>query len=94
VAEPLTLWRWLGLALVFGALGVAWWWAVKRSGGVSFLRKTAGRMEVKDRVLLEARTGLVLVECDGQPYLVAYSPGGVSLEKLARPQQPLGAPEP
>ncbi len=76
--SEIPLWRWLMLAVLMAGVVAAWIWSLKRQGGLRFLVGQSGELRVKERVFFDAKTGVVLLNCRGCDYLVAFSPGGVA----------------
>ncbi len=81
-ASPAALAR-VALALAAAAALAAWAWR-SRGGGP---RRFAGppRLQVVQRVGLGPRTGLALVEVDGQAYLLVHGERFARLRPVARP---------
>ncbi len=92
MAETMTWWRWLLLALFFGALGGVALWARRGAGRFEdILRRSSSRLLVRETRWLANRASVALIEVDGQTYLLAQSPGGVAWQKV-EPSRPVLQP--
>jgi flagellar biosynthetic protein FliO len=74
-------------------------WAFRRFAAPRLgLRPPAGRMRVIERLPLEPRRSLYLVEVDGVPHLIGVAEGSVRLldrpERLAPPATPVAGEDP
>jgi hypothetical protein len=73
------------LALFIGGLLALWVWSRRRTGGV-FRRETRAQktFQVSQKRWIDQRTGVCLVEAEGQSFLLAYTVGGgVSWQPVA-----------
>lgn len=89
--DGLDWWRWLLLAVMFGGLGWAAWWA-KRRGAGSGSAPGRGRLRVVERCWLDARTSVAVVECDGRTFLLARQAGGALAWQPVEPPPPTPPP--
>jgi hypothetical protein len=85
--------RWIILVLLFGGLFALWLWSKRQARIAQRLGKNpAAGFQVTQKRWLDQRTGVCLVEIDGQGYLLAYTVGGgVSWQPVAK--KPAAAPE-
>jgi flagellar protein FliO/FliZ len=65
----------LSLILVLGCMLAAYWWLRKKSGSYSCLKR---RMRVIERLPIDARRSLMLVEVDGRELML-----GVTNEQIS-----------
>lgn len=71
------------LALALAAVaGLAWWFLRARGRGARF--QLPPRMSVVTRVGLSQRSGLALVDVDGESFLVVHGDGFARIRKTAR----------
>lgn len=84
MVDALPWWRWLLLILFFGGLGIAWWWA-KRGEIQSLLagKRPEPRLKVLERRYLGPKAFLLLVEIDGQNFLLAQTGTSAAWQPLA-----------
>lgn len=73
--------------------GIAFWFVRARVGLPSKF-KAAPRLNVVQRVGLSQRTGLALVEVDGNPYLVVHGDGFARIRPARRPARVSSRPLP
>jgi flagellar protein FliO/FliZ len=72
--------------------GRAGWFS--RGGGVASKFKAAPRLQVVQRAGLSQRTGVALIEVDGQPYLVVHGDGFARLQPVRKPRPLTALSEP
>ncbi len=83
---------WVGLArvvLVASLVVVSAWWALRRSNPGASAFRLPPRVHVIQRVGLTARSGLMLVEIDSQPFVVLHGEGFATLRKTSRVRIPV-----
>ena len=69
------------------AAGIGWWFLRNRAvAGAKF--RLPPRLNVVQRVGLSQRTGLALVEVDGQALLVVHGDGFARIQRVRKPVQP------
>jgi flagellar biogenesis protein FliO len=77
-------WRLLFFALIFVGLFILWWWVNR--GRISFkniLKPSEPKIKVEDQRWLNSRSSVVLVQVEGERFLLAQSQHGVAWQKLA-----------
>ncbi len=62
------------LVLALSAIVLLGWWSTRHSGSRARFSMPQ-RLEVVQRIGLTPRTGVALVEIDGQPYLIVHGDG-------------------
>lgn len=71
------------IALASSAVVLLGWWATKRSSSSARFSRPQ-RLEVVQRIGLTQRTGVALVEIDGQPYLIVHGDGFARMQPTRR----------
>jgi flagellar biogenesis protein FliO len=77
-------WRLAFLGLIFIGLFVLWWWVNR--GRINFrglLNPKEPKIKVEDQRWLNSRSSVVLVQVEGERFLLAQSQHGVAWQKLA-----------
>ena len=68
-------------------------WAVVRFGGARIRgRMKTGRLKIVERLVLEPRRSVYLIEVDGKPLLIGASEGSVRLLKSLIPDEAADSP--
>lgn len=92
MVDALPWWRWLILILFFAALGVAWWWA-KRGELKQILsgKRVDPRLKIVERRYLGPKAYVLLVEVDGQTFLLAQTGAAAAWQPLEKigPEAPV-----
>jgi hypothetical protein len=85
--------RWVVLILLFGGLLALWIWSRRQARlAASPGRAATAGFKIAQKRWLDQRTGLCLVEAEGQSFLLAYTVGGgVSWQPVAK--KPASSPE-
>ncbi len=73
--------------LGLGAVGALTWWAARAKAGRSSTDAAPPRLAVVHRVGLSQRSGAVLVEVDGQAYLIVHGDGFARIQRAGPPAQ-------
>ena len=69
--------RWIILALLFAGLFGAWLWSRRQAAARGPLGKNPGSsFKVTQKRWVDQRTGVCLVETEGETFLLAYTVGG------------------
>jgi len=86
--------RWVTLVLLFAGLLAAWYWS-KRQAKLAGPAKPGGAgFKVAQKRWLDQKTGVALVEAEGQSFLLAYTVGGgVSWQPVTKKSDPAHRPE-
>lgn len=88
MVDALPWWRWLILALFFVALGVAWWWA--KRGELQLMlsgKRPDPRLKIVERRYLGPKAFVLLVEVDGQNFLLAQTGTSAAWQPLEKNEQ-------
>lgn len=83
-------WRWALVILFFGGLGAFWWWS--KMGEIKTLlagKKTGGpRLKIIERRYVGPKSSVVLLEVDGQSFLLAQTSAAAAWQPLVSKSAP------
>lgn len=83
--DTLEWWRWLVLALFFVGLGFVWWWT--KRGELKLLiagKKVEPRLKIVERRYLGPKSYILLVEVDGQSFLLSQTAAATAWQCLEK----------